>query len=309
MTKIQKEIPSADGIHTLRGFVYLPEKPKGIVQIVHGMAEHIGRYDAFMSYLAENGWIVCGHDHLGHGKTAENNEELGFFAKKNGDFLLCEDTFAFGNTVKEDYPSLPFILLGHSMGSFIVRQTVRLHPDSCDALIIMGTGGKNPLSAIGFCISSLIRIIFGEKHISKFVNHIAFSSYNKRTNSEKEYAWLSRNEKEVEKHDKDPFCSFPFTVSAMCDLIRLQSLVNQKTWYANIRKDLPILLVSGAEDPVGNYGKGVEEVYSAFITEGITDVVRKIYPDMRHEILNEIEKETVYKDVLSFISLQKSEFL
>ncbi len=306
MKKIQKEIPSSDGIHTLIGIVYLPEEPKGIVQIVHGMAEHIGRYDAFMSYLAENGWIVCGHDHLGHGKTAENKDELGFFADKNGDLLICEDAFAFGNAVKEDYPSLPLILLGHSMGSFIVRQTVRLHPEACDSLIIMGTGGKNPLSAAGLGVAALTKTLRGSKHISKLVNYVAFSSYNKRTGSENFYAWLSRDEKEIEKHNADPFCTFFFTVSAMRDLIRLQSLVNQKSWYANIRKDLPILIVSGAEDPVGNYGKGVEEVYSSLIAEGVTDVTRKLYPGMRHEILNEIERETVYEDILSFISSQNS---
>ena len=306
MQKIFKELPSADGVHTLRGIVYLPEEPKGILQIAHGMAEHIARYDAFMTYLAENGWIACGHDHLGHGKTALNKEELGFFAEKNGDLLVCEDTFAFGKAVKEAYPALPLVLLGHSMGSFIARRTVQLYPNICDALIIMGTGGKNPLSPFGNATASLIRAARGAKHVSKLVNHVAFSSYNKRTESEKEFAWLSRDEKEIEKHDADPLCTFPFTVSAMRDLIRLQSLVNRKSWYADIQKELPIFIVSGAEDPVGNYGKGVEEVYSSLIAEGVTDVTRKIYPDMRHEILNELGRETVYEDILSFLSSQIS---
>lgn len=306
MLKIPKEIPSKDGVHTIRGTVYLPEDPKGIVQIVHGMTEHIGRYDDFMTYLAENGFIACGHDHLGHGKTAENETELGFFAEKNGDRLVCEDTFAFGKSVKEDYPSLPLILLGHSMGSFIVRQTVRMYPNACDALIIMGTGGKNPISALGFGTASVISLLRGKKHISELIYNVAFSSYNKRTGKENSFAWLSRDEKEIEKHDSDPLCMFRFTVSAMRDLIRLQSKTNRKDWYANIRKDIPILIVSGAEDPVGNYGKGVEEVYSSLLAEGITDITRKIYPDMRHEILNELNRKTVYEDILTFISLQVS---
>ena len=305
MQKIPKEIPSSDGVHTLRGMLYLPEEPKAVVQIVHGMAEHIGRYDAFMTYLAENGCIVCGHDHLGHGKTAENDDELGFFASKNGDALVCEDTLAFGKAVKEEYPDLPLILLGHSMGSFIARRTVHLHPEACDALIIMGTGGKNPLSAIGLGISSLIKATRGEKYISKLVLSVAFSTYNKRTGGEKySFDWLTCDEKEIEKHDADKFCTFLFTVSAMRDLIRLQSLANSKAWYAEIRKDLPIFIVSGAEDPVGNYGKGVEEVYASLIAEGVTDVTRKIYPAMRHEILNEVNRQTVYEDILSFISSQ-----
>ena len=306
MQKISKEIPSNDGVHTLRGIVYLPENPKGIVQIVHGMAEHIGRYDDFMTYLAENGFIACGHDHLGHGKTAENETELGFFAEKGGDLFVCEDTFAFGKSVKEDYPSLPLVLLGHSMGSFIVRQTVRMYPNACEALIIMGTGGKNPISALGFCTATVIGKLRGKKYVSDLIYNVAFSSYNKRTGKENSFAWLSRDEKEIEKHDSDPLCTFRFTVSAMRDLIRLQDQTNRKDWYANIRKDIPILIVSGAEDPVGNYGKGVEEVYSSLLAEGITDITRKIYPDMRHEILNELNRKTVYEDILTFISLQVS---
>jgi alpha-beta hydrolase superfamily lysophospholipase len=304
MKKIQKEIPSNDGVHTLRATVYLPEIPKGIVQIVHGMAEHIGRYDDFMTYLAENGFIACGHDHLGHGKTAENETELGFFAEKDGDLLVCEDTFAFGKAIREEYPSLPLILLGHSMGSFIVRQTVRLHPNACDALIIMGTGGKNPLSAFGIALSSVICALRGKKHISNLILSLAFSSYNKRTDKKNPFAWLTRDEKEIEKHNADPLCMFRFTVSAMRDLIRLQSRANQKAWYANLPKDMPIFIVSGEEDPVGNYGKGVEEIHTSLLAEGILNVTRKIYPDMRHEILNELERQTVYQDILLFVSSQ-----
>ena len=306
MQKITKEIPSNDGIHTLRATVYLPENPKGIVQIVHGMAEHIGRYEHFMTYLAENGFIACGHDHLGHGKTAENETELGFFAEKNGDRLVCEDTFSFGKAIREEYPSFPLILLGHSMGSFIARQTVRFHPNACDALIIMGTGGKNPLSVLGFITASVICTLRGKKHISLLIDRIAFASYNKKTGKKNSFAWLTHDEKEIEKHDADPLCTFRFTVSAMRDLIRLQSHSNRKDWYRNLRKDLPVFIVSGAEDPVGNYGKGVEEVFSALLAQGMTNVTRKIYPDMRHEILNERSRKTVYQDILSFIFSQIS---
>ena len=302
---IEKEVLSSDGIHTLYGKIYAPAgEARAIFQVAHGMTEHIGRYDDFMTYLAENGFIVCGHDHLGHGKTAENETELGFFAEKNGDQLVCDDAFSFGKAVREAYPSLPLILLGHSMGSFIVRQTVRLYPDFCDALIIMGTGGKNPLSAFGLGTSSAITLLRGKKHVSNLIYTLAFSSYNKRTGQKNSFAWLTRDEKEIEKHDADPLCMFRFTVSAMHDLIRLQSLSNQKSWYAEIPKNLPILIVSGAEDPVGNYGKGVEEVYASLLAEGVTDVTRKLYPDMRHEILNELDRHTVYEDILSFVSAQ-----
>lgn len=300
--KLTKEIPSSDGIHTLRGIVYLPDEPKGILQIAHGMVEHIARYDAFMTYIAENGYIVCGHDHLGHGKTAENDSELGFIAEKNGHLTVCEDVYRFGNAVKAEYPHLKHILLGHSMGSFIARNTAFSHPDACDALVIMGTGGPNPLSRIGLLLTSLIGKLFGQKHISKLVYTVAFCSYNKRTASKNPMAWLSRDENELKKHDGDPFCMFHFSVSAMHDLISLQDIANKKEWFSGIRKDLPILIVSGTEDPVGSYGKGVETVYSRLIAEGVTDVTRILYPDMRHEILNEFDRETVYADILKFIN-------
>lgn len=304
---IKKEILSSDGIHTLRGIMLVPENPKGILQISHGMVEHIGRYGDFMTYLAENGFIVCGHDHLGHGRTAESDGDFGFFASKDGNRIVCEDVFLFGNAVKEEYPDLPFILMGHSMGSFIARCTVRMHPEACDALIIMGTSGKNPLSYPGLLISRLIRKIRGEKYVSKFVMWVAFSSYNKRTDGDHPFAWTTCDKKELEKRDADPFCNFPFTVSAMCDLILLQSICNKRDWYMNIRKDLPMLIVSGEQDPVGNYGKGVEQVYAALIAEGVTDVSRKLYPEMRHEILNEIGRETVQADILDFLLSQISE--
>ena len=302
--RITKEIPSSDGKHTLRGVVLVPDRPMGILQIAHGMTEHIGRYEPFMQFMAQNGFIVCGHDHLGHGKTAETQSELGYFAKKDGHLLLCEDVFLFGGAMREDYPGLPLILLGHSMGSFIARRTVRLHPEACDALIIMGTSGKNPLSFPGLLVSRIIRSIRGEKYISPFVLHVAFSSYNKYMDSDHPFAWLTRDKKDLEKRDADPLCNFLFTVSAMCDLILLQSLCNKRDWFRHVRKDLPILIVSGERDPVGNYGKGVEEVYRLLLAEGVTDVSRKLYPEMRHEILNEIGKEEVYRDIFDFLSSQ-----
>ena len=302
--KISMNVPSTDGIHTLRGIVYLPDEPKGIVQISHGMVEHIARYDAFMTYLAENGYIACGHDHLGHGKTAENDSELGFIAEKKGNLLLAEDVYAFGCAVKEKYPALPMTLLGHSMGSFIARNTAAVHPDACDALIIMGTGGPNPLSAPGLALTAVIGKLFGKKYVSKLSYTAAFGTYNQRTDGENPMAWLTRDPDEIRKHDADKFCMFPFTVSAMHDLIRLQADANDKKWFASIRKDLPILIVSGAEDPVGGYGKGIDEVMLRLAENGAKNVTKKIYPEMRHEILNEFGRETVYADILSFIQLQ-----
>ena len=194
--------------------------------------------------------------------------------------------------------------MGHSMGSFIARLTARMHPDVCRALIVMGTSGKNPLSLPGLILSRAIRKIRGERFVSKFVLSVAFSSYNKRMESLHPFAWLTRDEEELEKRDGDPFCEFSFTVAAMCDLILLQSLCNKRSWFGNIPRELPILLVAGDCDPVGNYGKGVEEVYRRLRAAGARNVSCKLYPGMRHEILKEIGKETVWKDMLDFLTAQ-----
>jgi len=302
--RLKKEIPSTDGVHTLRGIVLIPESPRGILQIVHGKSEHIARYEPFMTYLAENGFAVCGHDHIGHGYTAQDQSELGHFAEKNGHRIVCDDVCAFGESVKADLPGLPFFLLGHSMGSFIARCTLCDRPDLWEAAVIMGTSGKNPLAYPGLFLARLIGAVKGKKYISQLVLSVAFSSYNDRTESNRPYAWLSRDEAVQDAYERDPFCGTPFTVSAMCDLIRLQILCNRGKWYKALRKDLPILLVSGSQDPVGNYGKGVEEVYTALIAEGVTDADRKLYGGMRHEILNELGKEEVYGDILRFLEAQ-----
>jgi alpha-beta hydrolase superfamily lysophospholipase len=298
--------PSTDGKHTLRGVVYYPhiEIPLGILQIAHGMAEHIGRYDDFMRAVCEAGFIVCGHDHLGHGQTVEDKSEFGYFAEKNGWRIVVDDVLAFGNAVSQRYPGLPHFLLGHSMGSFLARAAVATYPGDYDALIIMGTGGTNPLSTMGLGITSIIGKIKGQKYISKLTEALAFGSYNKHTDSEDIFAWLTCDEELLQKHNNDPLCLIKFTVSAMNDLIAVQKAVNQPSWYQNIPKTLPILLVSGEEDPVGAYGKGVTEVHDKLLKEGCTKVACILYPNMRHEILNEIGRETVYTDIISFLNQQ-----
>ena len=305
MQIIKKEVPSTDGIHTLRGCLYRPDgEIKGVLQITHGMTEHIARYDDFMKAVAEQGFAVCGHDHLGHGKTAENESELGYFAPKNGWQIVADDIHTFGKEIMREFPDKPHILLGHSMGSFLARQVITMHPDAFDALIIMGTGGPNPLSSIGLMLTSIIGKIKGEKHISGLTQSLAFGSYNKRTGSTDPNAWLTHDKEHLARYASDPFCTFPFTVSAMHDLISVQNAVNKKSWFESVKKTMPILIVSGEEDPVGNYGKGVEEVYRRLLSAGVTNVKRTLYKGMRHEILNEIEYKTVYQDLISFLNLQ-----
>ena len=296
ITIIDKHIPSTDGIHTLRGKVYLPEgEIRGILQISHGMAEHIARYAEFMTYLAENGFIAAAHDHIGHGLTAENAEELGFFAEKDGWRTVCRDVIAFSKSLKEVYPEKPLILMGHSMGSFIARIVCAEAKDLYSAYIFMGTGGANPMSSAGLALTSILTKTKGPRHISDLVYAAAFGTYNNRTEKD------DIDREMVKKYHEDPLCGYHFTVSAMHDLIKMQDIVNRAAWYAAIPKDRPILLIAGEEDPVGTYGKGVRTVHQKLIAAGAQKVSLKLYPKLRHEVLNEMEKAIVYADLLDFL--------
>ena len=305
MHPIQKQpirVRSIDGVHTLAGVVYIPAgDPVGILQVVHGMTEYIGRYDRFMTEMAEAGFVVCGHDHLGHGQTADPSE-WGYIAPKNGWDILCRDAKAFGDEVRKEYgQELPYILMGHSMGSFIARLTAEKYVKP-DALIIMGTGGPNPAAGVGIALTGLVKAFRGGKHISKLVYMLAFGGYTKPFKKENDiYAWLTNDRAVRDVYRKDPLCTFLFTTSAMGDLIRLTKESNRAAWFKALPDGLPILLVSGKDDPVGGMGKGVGTVYRKLQKAG-KQVTCHLYEEYRHEILNDTCYDLVVKDIQSFLS-------
>lgn len=295
-------IPSTDNIHTLQGKIFIPKgEIKGLFHLVHGMTEYIDRYDHLFAFLAENGFVAFGFDNLGHGKTVRDESELGFIAHKDGWKYLVNDCIAFSEVVKNMYPLLPLYLMGHSMGSFITRLAVELSPEIYSKFIICGTSGPNPLTKIGLLFAKFKKLINGEKYISKTVYNLAFGSYNKTFEGISEFDWLSKDRELIKKYSKDKFCTFKFTLSAMIDLMYLLSNCNRKEWYENIKKDLPILIISGEDDPVGNYGKGVAAVYENLKKQN-ADVSLKLYKNCRHEIHNDSCKDEMFKDILSFIS-------
>ncbi len=294
-------IKSTDNIHTLVGKMYIPDSEiKGLVHIVHGMTEHIGRYDHFMSRLAENGYLTFGFDNLGHGKTAINDSELGFISSIDGWKHLVNDVAFVSKTIKNMYPDNELCLFGHSMGSFIARIAAENNPELYHKLILCGTAGKNPLSKIGLLLANVIKKFKGEKYISDLIIDTAFGSYNKRFPEESKYAWLTKDSNIIAKYKSDKFCTFKFTVSAMHDLVKLIDVCNQKKWYKGMNKKMPILLISGSDDPVGGYSKGVKEVHKKLIKNGCNSNI-KIYDGFRHEILNDSCREEVMSDVLKFV--------
>ena len=302
--KKEFRVLSSDGIHTLSGFVYLPDTEiKGFFQVVHGMTDHIARYDKILTDMAGDGWISFGYDHLGHGKTAKDDSELGYIAKENGWGILAKDVKEYSDAVRKQFgtENLPFCLMGHSMGSFVVRLAVEKYVKP-NCLIIMGTAGSNPAAGMGLALISVLKLFKGERHISPLVDNIAFGSYNDRFGGgtpEDPNPWLTTDKEIRKRYNADPLCTFKFTVSAMGDLITLTKESNRAQWYKNLPKDVPMLLVAGAEDPVGDYGKGVRYVHEHLVAEGI-NASCKLYEGARHEILNDFTYEETVKDILAF---------
>lgn len=301
---LKKRVLSSDGKHTLAGKVYLPEgEPKGLFHVVHGMEEHIGRYDRIMREMAEEGYITFGYDNLGHGYSVNSDDERGFIAEKSGWKYLINDVAVFGRAMKKQYgEDLPYILLGHSMGSFIVRSAAE-HFDIHDKLIIVGTGGPNKAAPAGLALISAMKAAPGCKSgrfVSEKITKLAFGTYNERFEGESIHRWISGDPEVVEAFDNDPLCQARFTVSAMGDLIRLSIRCNTRRWFESINKEKPILLISGSEDPVGDYGSGVNAVYEGLIACG-ADVHMKLYEGYRHEILNDSCHDEVVADIKDFI--------
>ena len=303
MNVLNYSVPSVDGVHDLAGKVYLPAgKPIGILHILHGMTEYMDRYHAFMAELAEAGYIACGYDHLGHGYTAADPSELGYIADKGGYDLLLRDVKGFSDALRDEYGrDLPYVLMGHSMGSFIARLAAEKYVTP-DALIIMGTGGPNPIAGVGLFLIRVVKACKGSRHISSFLDRVAFGSYNKKfgDGDTDPNAWLTKDAAVRERYAQDPFCTFKFTVSAMDDLVTLTKLANRGAWFKSLRKDLPILLVSGREDPVGDFGTGVETVCTKLQGAG-HPVTCRLYDGYRHEILNDASHDRVVADILDFL--------
>ncbi len=296
----QKRFPSATGVCDIRYRMWIPEEPRAALQITHGMAEHIDRYEDFAVFLAQNGVLVYGHDLASHGQSIREGEPRGWFGEKNGWDALIQDMRTLRDTVKSEFPMLPYILMGHSMGSFLARSYAGRDGADFDAFIFSGTAGKNPVLGIGKLLARREINKTGGKLPSMTLYNMSFGSYNKafrpnRTAND----WLSRDEAQVDKYCVDEACGYPFTASAMLDLFDGLGEVSGRHWAASV-PDRPILLLSGALDPVGGAGKGVKQV-AGWLKKNGHGVELKLYEGGRHEMLNELNRDEVFRDILLFI--------
>ena len=289
--------------HQLNGKVYIPEisRYKGVFHVVHGMTEYIGRYDSFMRRIAEEGYVCFAYDHLGHGDTATDDSELGFIAEKDGWKYLVGDVLSVGNEMRNEYKGIPYYLLGHSMGSFIVRLAASGADIPPDKLIVMGTGGPQFGAGLGVFIAKILGSIHGPRSYSSLIEKMAFGSYNKKFGDDDKYNWLTKDPDIRKAYAADKYCTFHFTVSALQDLVRLNIECNKKECFSSTDKKNPVLIVSGGDDPVGNYGKGPEKVCDLYKKYGVNASV-KLYNGCRHEILNDTCREEVISDISDFIN-------
>jgi alpha-beta hydrolase superfamily lysophospholipase len=280
--------------------------PRAIIQIAHGMAEHSARYDEFARFLTGKGFVVCMNDHAGHGAHADKNGTLGYFADERGPYHVTEDMHSlFDAVIKKDstLSSIPKFLLGHSMGSFLSRKYISKYGGELAGCILSGTAGRNPALAAGKTLAALQVKVKGPKSEGKLLSKIGFGSYNKRIGSPVNCdAWLSTVDDVCIRYKDDPYCGFPFTALGFYDLFSVMGEISEPGWAPSVPKSLPLYIVSGAEDPVGAYGKGVTEVYDRLKKTGHEDVTLKIYPGGRHEMLNESNREEVYEDVLAWLN-------
>lgn len=297
---------AADGAQIFT-YQWMPEDAgvvRGIVQIAHGMAEHAARYERFAQALTQAGYAVYANDHRGHGRTAGSLENMGYFADENGWERVVQDMHTLTRLVKNDLPGKPVFLFGHSMGSFLSRHYAMLYGEEISGLILSGTGGDPGLiGKIGLWIAKMDAKLRGRRTPSDIMNKLSFGAFNNAFKPNRtEYDWLSRDTAEVDKYIQDPWCGTVFSAGFFCDMLEGLAFINQKENIAKIPTTLPIYLFSGAKDPVGANTKGVRQVYDTLKSAGIQDVALKFYADGRHEMLNEINREEVFNDVISWLN-------
>lgn len=297
--------PSSTGKNTIHARKCLPDgKPRAVIQIVHGISEYINRYDDFMLFLANNGFAVAGDDHLGHGQSVTNPEELGFFNESKGWDYVVADVAKLREIMHEEYSDVPYIFFGHSMGSFLTRTFIIQNPDKYDAAILSGTGHQaKALVYAGLAMGNAVVKLHGPRADGKMLNDIAFGAYNNKIDFPMtDFDWLSRDYENVKKYMADPMCGFVCKASLYRDMLTGIKFVTDQNNIDKMSKEQPIYFMSGDCDPVGDYGKGVDRAYKAFCKAGLHDVTIRLYPGGRHEMLNETNKDQVYQDILTWLN-------
>lgn len=274
---------------------------KGIVQISHGMAEHKERYIPFMEFLSKNGYVTVIHDHRGHGKSVKSKADLGYFYEENAEYVV-EDLHQITTFIKNQYPNQKVTLLGHSMGSMIVRKYIKKYDSDIDQLIVCGSPSKNPFVDLALLLAKILKVFNGDHYRSNFIQNLAFGNYTKKFGKSKsQNVWICSDNKIVNHYDDDELCGFTFTLNGFSNLFHvMKDIYSSENWAVN-HKNLPILFIAGADDQVIVSEKKWLESQDFLKRLGYENIDKILYPNMRHEILNEINKDVVWNDVYEWI--------
>lgn len=305
MVRTEFTFPSADGITDIHAVEWLPEGPaRAVLQISHGVAEYILRYEPLAAYLTARGFAVAGHDHLGHGESAAPGAPRLYFGPKGSWNWVVDDIEHRRRLARDRHPEVPYFLLGHSMGSFLARTYLIRFPGEVDGAILMGTGQMAPaLIAAGKAVAAAESRRIGRERSSPLVEKLAFGTYNKlfapnRTG----FDWLSRSTENVDRYLEDPQCGENPSIGLFGEMLRGLTFIASPKNLERMDLETPVLFISGAMDPVGDCGRGVKRAFASFQQAGVRDVSLKLYPELRHEILNETEAETVFQDLYHWLS-------
>lgn len=287
-TKKTGTFPSSDGSCDVAYYIFLPDRnPKAVLQICHGMCEYIERYEreGFVADMTARGYVVCGCDHIGHGRTAPNPKELGYFADYRS---LADNQKLMHGLMRKTYRSLPYMLFGHSIGSFVARDYISRYGATLDGAVLCGTSGtsKQPLG-FGLFVTSLLKLLRGGHYRSILVVGLANIHRNDSWRDERDTcSWLNDDKENRDRYHSDPLCSFHFTVRAYNQLIRMLKYISSPEWYESVPKRLPIFIMSGALDPLGENGTGVREVFDKLTDMELSELKLELYENGRHELLN-----------------------
>lgn len=299
---------SADGKTTVHAVKWLPEDGNyhAILQITHGMIEFIDRYKPFADYLTEHGFMVVGHDHIGHGDSVASQDDWGYMAENPSDTLIA-DMHQLRTMIQAENEGVPYFMMGHSMGSYMLRKYLTIHNDHLRGAIIMGTGCVPDVTTkLGLKFCKLLAKMFGWRHRSRLMEKMMFGGPYKKYNmdgTEPANSWLTKDKEIVKTYYAEPRCTFKFTLNGYYGLMEAVYYDNQMENVKNTPKKLPLFFVSGQDDPVGDCGVGVKHVYDLYMQAGVQDLTYKLYENDRHEILNETDKEQVFADIRAWMEV------
>ena len=305
MVKNEFFYPSADGKTQIHGVEWLPDgEVLAVLQIMHGVAEYILRYEAFAQYLTEQGFAVVGHDHIGHGQSVANGAQPLYFGPKGSWNWVVQDVHCLRQRMGQKYSGKPYFMLGHSMGSFVLRTYLICHPGSVDAAVIMGTGQQSAqMTGSGQKLAQILGVCGAEDRPNDLVSKLVFGPYNKQfAPNRTQFDWLSANPENVDRYIADPLCGGKPSLGLFREMMWGLSFIREPENLQKMDVNTPILFIAGEKDPVGSNGRGVTRAYESFRKAGVLDVSLLLYPEMRHEILNEVDRSKVYLDIYEWLA-------